>query len=301
MKLKATAIGALLLLSLLFVSVPKLFGVKIVKAANAGVIYGPNYHIEYLDLPGEEQLTRDVCTYIMNMFVSYGYNYGWLYKCVDSAATRSAYGSNVYYAETHYSAATVFTKGHAAEYKCNPNGPKHHYLMDTNGLHVEDDYIWSNTPYGRHRFVCTWHCGTTMDYPGTICPYCGGRTSLPYAWTHSNTMNLEAYTSSTGDYVYIGHEGYSPQFLNPTGWGNYNHAHYVYYLYLYLLQYHMNVRDAASWAAYYAFGNYYLPATQLYTLHWVDPSDPPPPNPPFPGYWSRMHIFGNGNLGLPAY
>ena len=81
-------------------------------------------------LPGEEQLTRDVCTYMMNMFVSYGYNYCWLYKCVDSAATRSAYGSNAYYAETHYTAATVFTKGHASEYKCNPNGPKHHYLMD---------------------------------------------------------------------------------------------------------------------------------------------------------------------------
>jgi hypothetical protein len=300
MKLKTKITATLLLLSLMLVLAPQFLG-QTVKATNAGIIYGPNYHVDYLDLAGEEDATRGVCTEIMNMFSTYGYNYGWLYKCVDSSATRSAYGNNAYYAETHYDAVAIFTKGHASEFVCGAGAPKHNYLMDTNGLHVEDNYIYPNTPNGRHRFACIWHCGTSMNYPGQVCSYCGYRTSLPYAWTHDNNMNLEAYTSTTGNYVYLAHEGYSPQFLNPTGHGNYNHAHYVYYLYLYLLQHHLNIHDAASWASYYTFGNYYLPGTTLYTLHWVDPPDPPPPNPPLPGINSRMHIFGNGNLGVPGY
>ncbi|MDR0372569.1 MAG: hypothetical protein LBI79_03270 [Nitrososphaerota archaeon] len=217
---------------------------------------------------------------------------------VDSSATRSTYGSIAYYTEKNFDAVAVFTKGHASEYICASGQPKHRYLMDTNGLHVEDTYIYANTPNGRHRFACIWPCGTSQNYPGQYCSSCGYTTSLAYAWTRSNSMATEAYTSTTDSYVYLSHEGYSPQFLNPTGYSSYNYGHFVYYLYLYLLQYHYNIRDAADMAAYYTLGNSYLPSTQLYTLRTVDPPDGP--NLVLPPMSSRMHIYGNGNLGVPS-
>jgi hypothetical protein len=113
-------------------------------------------------------------------------------------------------------------------------------------------------------------------------------------------MNLEAYTTFTGNYVFIGHEGWSPQLLNPTGYGNNNYGVFVACLYTYLVQYGLSIYDAVSIASAYTLGSSDLTQTQLYTLTWIDPPDPPPPNPAFPGMYSRMHIYGNGNLGVPS-
>ncbi len=301
MKLKTKRISVLLLVIALVISTPNLFGFKTAEASNANLVYAPNYHVDGLDLTGEEGNTTAVCQYINNLFINYGWNYGWEGIWTDWSAVEWRYLNNALNAELYYDKVALFTKGHSSYMVCYQGGPHHHFLM-TNQYNVNDrNYGWY-TYNLKHAFAFIWHCGTAEDYvPGTsmICTSCGGYSSFPMAIFRDNTLSLDGYNSQTGSRVFLGFQGYSPQFLANNGLlPNFQYFHFCSLIYMNLVQNHYTTRNSLREASYTAFGTYDFPST--WVGQFKDDWDPDGGGPLVP-YDSQMKVFGNGGLGIPEY
>ena len=294
MKRKAVIIGVLLLLSVLVASAPQLFGEKTVKALNAAVIYTPNYWVGGVDYGDELTYTSQCANTIMNLFSTYGYNYGWLYNCQNSYATASSYSSHTQYAESHYDKVAVFSKGHCVPFGADNRAPwgvgDHFKLLDHYGNGVRDSYEIYPYTQGKHRFVYLWHCGTAFSYPTS---YDGdGYTGMAYCWTRDNGMSLYGYSSSSGTHVFIGFCNYSHQYRDPTGYGGHDYGYFVVRVFTYLLQYHYSVSTSLDRASQDAFGQSSFTGTALYYGEYIGN----------PSLLSFMCVYGNGRgLGVPGY
>jgi len=125
MKLKATAIGALLLLSLLVISTVQSIGVGTVSAYHGAGIFCPNNYIPDQwpwDTPDEVEFSTTCCWYIYAyLFYHYypgpvNYTYGDPFDN-DPIVTPNTYMDYLDYLEDNSDAVTVFSKWH-----CTPWG-----------------------------------------------------------------------------------------------------------------------------------------------------------------------------------
>lgn len=149
---------------------------------------------------------------------------------------------------------------------------------------------------------------TVYGYYDTV--YMTGAVGMPFAWTARTDMNLNGYTSSSGNYAYIGWETKSPWMKNipPSMWTTTNlpYAYFPYYFYRFALGIdnggnHGTIKQSLDYAAWktfgyisyptkYNFGNSILNQGQWVYEDEVDPN----------GWWySRMRVYGNGDITLP--
>ncbi|MCW4034323.1 MAG: hypothetical protein NWF03_03050 [Candidatus Bathyarchaeota archaeon] len=285
-------ISVILFLNLLSIFVPQAIVGKTVNASNASYIYAPNLEITNppIDADGEIELTSAVAEYIRSVFANYRGYYDEIRKDVDQDAIAGRYTSNAFAVQQMHDYATVFSKGHAADgYFGHP--VKHHYLRDHYDNPMIDNSLLPYTGGGEHHFVVIWHCDTATPYPGEYCSTCGSYTGLPYSYTRTNTMSTNGYTSpDSSGYAFVGFQGYSPQFLDPTGYGNNNYANFVSYLYYCLIQYDMSLNSALREASLYTLGTYDFASTWLYQLKiGYNPFNLMPRD-------TRIRILGDGYL-----
>jgi hypothetical protein len=281
----------LLLLSLLLVSTPLLLSQPTAKASNAAVLYAPNYWSDAADYGNELEYTSQCVNTIMNLFTTYGTNYGWRYNCQNSAATASAYVSNTQYAETNFNNVAVFSKGHEVPFGGDyhpPTGGDHYKILAYNAQPVRDSYEIYPYTQGKAHFVWIWHCGSAMSYPPWLDG--DGYTGMPYAWTRDSTMALSGYSSNSGTRVYIGFANYSHQFLDPTGYAGHDYGYFVVRVFTYLLQYHYSMSTSLDRASQDAFNQPSYTGTPLYYGQYIGN----------PSLLSFMVVYGNGQgLGVP--
>lgn len=291
MKLKTRITSMLLLLSLTLVSAPLLLGQTTVKASNAGVLYAPNYWVDGTDYGNELTYTSQCVNTIMNLFSTYGNNYGWLYNCQGTSATVSSYISNTQYAENNFNNVAVFSKGHEVPFGADnhpPTGGDHYEILDHTGLHVRDSYEIYPYTQGKAHFVYLWHCGTAMSYPPWLDG--DGYTGMAYCWTRDSTMSLYGYSSNSGTRVFIGFCNYPHQFLDPTGYAGHDYGYFVDRVFTYLLQYHYSVSTSLDKASQDAFNQPSYSGTPLYYGQYIGN----------PSLLSFMVVYGNGQgLGVP--
>jgi hypothetical protein len=287
---------ALLLLTVLL-STSQLHIEGIVKAQyHDALMYAPNYYVEGLDDLSEEDITSEVCVYIGDKFMTYCQDYN---VEVEYVANYYEYYSDAFYANYYYDDVTFFSKGHAAGY--THGSLVHHYLMDKLGEMVQD------TVYGEYvgipyPLVFIWHCGTAEDYvPNTnmFCSTCNGYATFPMALIQDNTLSLDGWNSTSGSAVFVGFQGYSPQFLSSWGLDSpYMYFHFVCLVYDRLAQNHESMNEALDYAS--------LTCSEVnYPNSWIathkDDFDPDFEGELLQPYPTWMEIIGYGGTHLPGY
>ena len=125
---------------------------------------------------------------------------------------------------------------------------------------------------------------------------------MPLAWTGSSSLSINGYNSPDyGSYCYVGWETISPWMVNPTGYNGVQYKWFPYYFYRYALGIdnygvHANIKSSLDYAARMVFGpRYNFGNSKLASGEWVNST-----GIGLGGWWySRMRVFGNGNLILP--
>lgn len=223
MNLKTMSIGALLILSLLAVSVPSM-GIQTVNAANyASGVFCPNNWSPQPppegagDTATELLLSQQSCQYIHN-YLDAHYD-GYCYFYWGDTVPPNPPSNPIVYSSTYYNTlvaleqnnnkVTIFSKGH-----CVPWGNGVHYklLCTDNPDAATDNSIFLATNQAKCRFDFIWHCGTARSYP-VAPPYrdAYGYIGMPLAFTHNVAMTQYG---SSGPCVYLGWNWASPQFEN---------------------------------------------------------------------------------------
>ncbi|WGM89326.1 MAG: hypothetical protein NUK63_10540 [Candidatus Bathyarchaeum tardum] len=279
-------------LSLLVFSTP-LVHINAVYGINSHVIWVPNNETGY-EPDYEESYSCDVCDVIHYSIVNYGNfdGYGIFYN---QTVTQPFYLYVTGFCESTYDYCAVFSKGHDTPWgDCG----EHYELKAHNGAGITDADISDETGTD-YDFVFLWHCGTAHEYPSSVC-YLGGCSGYGeykghcYAWTHDNSLATDGYseTTDTGAEVFLGFINASDNFKNPTNYDGNDYGCFAATFYYYLLNYDYSVKTALNSASVATLGCLFSNST-LYNGKNV--TVPPFPDP----FWSRLAIYGNGDLSLP--
>jgi hypothetical protein len=294
--MKKNDIVSILLLLSLFTTLLLPLSVRTTEASNASLSYAPNYAIIGLDVEGEAENSTLVVNYIKELFDNYTY-YGWNGNWSGNIVTPALYKYNAGFAELYFDNIALFSKGHASMSEC-AGGFNQSYIM-TQTTHLYDWDYGSSAGSQAHELVVLWHCGTAMNYaPYTnmYCQSCQGDVSFPMAFTKDNTISLDGYNSTTGNRVFIGFEGWSPQFLSTEGLStNCSYYHYCAVLYQFLVEERCTVKEALDATTDYVCDQKNFGESYIANPHYKNPF---PENPEF-NMSSRMRIYGNGNFGIP--
>ncbi len=172
MKLKATTIGVLLLLSLLSISAISAIGISPVSAYQGSGVFCPNNYIPDQwpwDTPDEVVFSTQCCYYIYTYLYDHYYGGQNLFVYGDPIwysvppVTASTYMDYLDYLEDYSDAVTIFSKGH-----CTPwgYGGIYRQLLCTYDEVARDSIeIYPHTDQFKCRFDFIWHCGTANTYP----------------------------------------------------------------------------------------------------------------------------------------
>lgn len=225
-------IESFLLLSLLFLLTPSINS-SVFAYEGGTAVFCPNTYIPYPEGPDTENelyVSYQTCYYISNFLSNYGNNDLNYYRH-DEQVGEYTWGAYLYTLKSNTDYATIFSKGHNVQ-NWNPN---HYMLLDNDAGDgaTDSNHIWSYTSNNENYFVFIWHCGTAQSYPSSQDAY--GWYGMPYAFTQNNNMN---YYGTTGDYIYMGWDWYSPQFETEITWQNpdlnWTYAHYAYFFFDYM-------------------------------------------------------------------
>ncbi|MBE3116148.1 hypothetical protein IMZ68_03010 [Candidatus Bathyarchaeota archaeon] len=290
MKLKTTIIGVLLILNILFVLVPQLIGMNTAEATDrASLQWGTRYYMSQ----DEQDASYGACVAIKAYFDYYGgYNYVSNYYGINTQ--QAAVLGNISLCESNYDYATVFYKGHAgtSNFGC---GYTHHYIHDNEGGDYQNG-IWDfgvgyYTANGKHDFVFLWACGVANEEGGT----CGthGWWGFPASWLHTTNLADNGYTETTdnGPNCYIGFINYSKPFTEWTGYSAYYYRYWCTYFYLHCLRDGLSIKDALDAASLTTMNIESFDDTVLYNGYWFYWDGV--------NYWSKMWVYGNGDIQLP--
>lgn len=283
----------LFVLSLLSLSIPQLVSIKAVNASNSHIIWVPNNETGY-EPDFEESYSSAVCEVIQYSIENYGdFQLDLIFH--NTSVTEYTYLWYTDYCETYYDYCAVFSKGHDTPWgACG----RHYELKDYYGNGVRDADISDETG-SKHDFVFIWHCGTAHEYPRTRCynTTCDGYLEYRghcYAWTHDNGLALDGYTetSDTGSEVFLGFINASYNFKTETDYSDFDYGGFAAYFYYYLVNLDYTVKNALNSASVQTLGCSFIDS-DLYK--GIDVTVPP-----FEGtFWSRLAIYGNGDLTLP--
>jgi len=288
MKRNLPTLSAILLLSTIFLSTLQISGINFAKASNAEEIYVPYYQ----ETSAEIQRAATILPIISNYFRDYG-NYQYRQYWQLNFVTRSLMGSQQNGLGYYYDFVAILTKGHDVPWGCG----MHYKLLDYYGVGIEDNYMYSNTIYGKHDFVFLWHCGTARSYWGTQysywCPTCYAYMGHCYCWQHNNQMSTDGYGSPSTSYpeVFLGFNWTSADFSRHDTYmkSGYDYGSFANIFYQKLLQSDKNVHQALDLAAQAVFINCYSFGGSPLRTGILGAE----------GQYSALKVYGNGNRGLP--
>jgi hypothetical protein len=270
---------------------------------NYSLSYAPNHHVDDLDNdPYEAEVTNDVVEYIDNLFTTYGLLQYLGDHYTDASPSDYTYGLFVAEASSNIENVAFFSKGHICQYTCAGNTVHYALIAHGNNEFVNDTVI-SDYTGGKIKLAVIWHCGTAQgytQYDDMYCTSCGSYYSMPMAFTKNNGMSMDGYDYPNwgSPYVFLGFEGYSPQFLSNWGlnepWYYYHVAANIYYM---LVWAEFNFNDAVDQTCYESSGDWF-------PYHWFgefhqnwDPDGE--------GFLTpcdtQTKILGNGEANYPGY
>lgn len=268
MKLKATSIGAILLLSILVISTASSIGVGTVSAYQGSGVFCPNRYIPSYppgDTPDEIVLSTQACYYIAGYLYEHYYPGLSYFMFGDplwgqySPMVPESYSIILDDLEAYSDSVTVFSKGHATPWGSTDNywpwdAGDHYQLLCTfePDAAQDTDEIFYGTDQGKCRFNFIWHCGTANSYPLVYgLTDSDGYIGMPYCFTHNNGMSLYG---GSGSHVFLGWNWLSPQFENTIPQNNYwQWAQYGVGIYYYMHYYGWNLYTTLndlSWQIY---------------------------------------------------
>jgi hypothetical protein len=123
---------------------------------------------------------------------------------------------------------------------------------------------------------------------------------MPLGWTGEQDMALLGYSSSSGDYCYIGWEGTSPgmsAILNGSDCHGHAFPGYFYYKALGFddpvpYYFHQSIRESLDYTAMVLYDEYYFDDTPLYLGYWESTAG-------IGSFFVRMRVFGNSDMIIP--
>ncbi|MGB9853891.1 MAG: hypothetical protein ACPLRY_03670 [Candidatus Bathyarchaeales archaeon] len=183
-------------------------------------------------------------------------------------------------------------------------GPTLHYAYY--GWNGASEAVVDRDLYGhpgpKHRFTFIYTCmnGDLIDGDkiGFVDTENGtGIVGMPYAWTGTVNLSHDGYANPWGEDCYIGFENISKWLCdNSFGDGSKNYGDFVRRFYVHAGSHHDEISWALDMASYEVLGVYPFDETWLYNGYDVYV----PGDPPMGGNWfSRMRVFGNGDMVLP--
>ncbi|MGB9959719.1 MAG: hypothetical protein ACPLKQ_04275 [Candidatus Bathyarchaeales archaeon] len=170
-----------------------------------------------------------------------------------------------------------------------------------------DDYedIYPYTAYN-HRFVFLWACMQGDEVGGYTLGYNRG---MPYAWSHRTTLSTNGYdypdTDPDDNYVFIGFENISKT-LSEWPTPNNNYKYWLVFFYYAALSEGRNIKSALDRASELVWGpGTAFDDTPLYNGYWgynpaFNASKPREYPTNWDWWWSKMRVYGNGNMYLPT-
>lgn len=266
---------SIVLISLILLLTMSVLSSNLVSASVGAANFLPNNFQSLVDTHQELVIAEDTAEYITTMLANYNSPYGCYYSYGESC-TVSSYCTILSSLKNNYDQAIVFSKGHRGYpyYDDVPRNVNHISLLDNDTNHLRDDEeIFSNTDT-ENKFTFIWHCETAVNYTTGIVPMdTYGPYGQPYCWTHNQWLNKYG---STGNQVYLGWTGGSPQYVT-TASGAWNYAHVAYYFWYYMCD-GDTVDQALNHVASTIYGTGDFDNTVL--KNW-------------------LIVWGNMNLGLP--
>lgn len=123
---------------------------------------------------------------------------------------------------------------------------------------------------------------------------------MPLGWTGEQDMALLGYSSSSGDYCYIGWEGTSPgmsAILNGSDCHGHAFPGYFYYKALGFddpvpYYFHQSIRESLDYTAMVLYDEYCFDDTPLYLGYWERADNGK-------SWFVRMRVFGNSDMIIP--
>jgi hypothetical protein len=249
----------------------------------------------------------------------YGHAYSYMYNYMVNYESSTSYNNviaDVDRGESHsyYPFATLLYIGHNA-YEQRAGIWHYGFLGHGKGLPSNSpsiDKIWDDTIYNhinnlRYRFVFLWVCrngnerGDYHSYPQTP-------NGMPYCWTHGQVTSNFGYTAPDGSgYCVISFENMSPMICEPLdrpsfiyGYNTNRHKNWLVFFYYALIEYGYSVHDAMYQASVWSGYPGGFTQTKLYkgALQYYCGEE----SIGFPAgwYWSKMRIYGDGNMHVPG-
>jgi hypothetical protein len=247
MKLKVSITGALLVLTIIVISVGSI-GINVVSAYQGAAVACPNKYIHDQwpwDTPDEIEFSTHCCYYIYSYLDEHydpgpvAIRYGDPIWYTQPPVTAQTYMDGLDYLEANADAATIVSKGHGTPWGY---GGIYRKLLCTYGDAARDSIeIYPHTGQQPGQFKCRfnfiWHCGSANTYPYYPPWPPDGPPGLPFAFTHNVGMDKYGDYDNSGSRVFVGWNWVSPQFFNvipdhaPWQWGQlavaiFNYMHY---------------------------------------------------------------------------
>ncbi len=280
---KITNIGSVLLLSVLFLTIPSISTTTVNAYEGGTAVFCPNCYIPPPDGPDtsyEIWLSYQTCDSIHDMLSDYGDN-DLNYFLYNSSVHYYTWGSWIYSLTANTDHAAIFSKGHCVpwgEDNYPPEGGDHFKLLEyaenwEYAKGAEDsNHILPYTAGNENYFVFIWHCASAQSYPSWS--DINGSVGMPYAFTRNNDMD---YYGSSGDYIYLGWSWQSPQFESTITW------QYPYYGWAYAHLLFDYLCEGYSIAASLDYVSYQIGSVPFY----------------YSSEYGELVGWGNGALGLP--
>lgn len=277
-------------------------------AVHVGAVWGTDTPSSQSD-PSEYQVREDTCQYVAGVIND---RVDW--ECGDYYGVQTTRSnilgvSYVVQSDSNYDILATFHVGDFS--RPYPNIWHEGYLTDKNDYqkNITDYQIYSYAG-AKHYFTFMWVCTLAdmvdINDDGILDAAYGYYNStegqivgMPYAWTHTLSMDLDGYASpDSGDYCYISFQNVSRKLKETAEFFPHNYGDFVERFYHYAYVHQLSINNALDMATN-DMGNSSEPFfgdSLLYNGYsvWVEEEGMPPG-----WYPSWMHVFGNGDMVLP--
>jgi len=324
-RMQVTIKVVLLLFSLVF-SLPSFSLPSIVQgSSHVGVTWGSTYHNTTFDPDPDWYSTyeapamNDTTKYIMNLIWTGQAGPNWIgnnFFGAMTTATNVYQVSDIIQGSADYDYLSTFHVGDM--YPTIISGTRHYAYYGSQGADngIIDTNLYPHTGW-KHLFTFIYTCtnGGLIDIDGDgDYDFYGfvdmqndtGIVGMPFAWTHTTDLSWDGYDDPDySGYVYIGFENISKWMCDSSEFINYNYGEFVKRFYYYSMVYHSTINTALNWAMLdMTSGEENFGASGLYNGYWArNPAFDPSQNSTYPTnwewWWSRMRVFGDGNMELP--
>ncbi len=278
----------------------------------ASIIWGTGYYPSYNpNLGGEDEynISRDFCAYIYALFGQTG-RYDNCSNFWGSQTQPANVYNTVYDTEHNYDYTTVFYKGHIYPncgcdlgQNCPFYGQHYHNgIYDyegsgANAIPIKDWGIYLNLSSHNTGLLFLWACGHAD--PAFEGGYSGSHSwGMIASWMGTTDLVYDGYTytTDTSNRCFISFVNVSINFIESTGYADWQYAHFAYLFYYYALSGGVfTIKNALDLAASDTHGSASYGTCQLHTGYWgwdgVEGHD---------YIWSYMRVWGDTDHVIPS-